>query len=574
MIHTNKLLALLLAAILLLSLAACGGTAEPTAQDPETPIADDGAAYKGEMPIVKPGDEPVTITIGLVTNANVTDYKDNAFTKWLEEQTGLDLEFQQFADQKNAATQVALMVASGEKLPDILWCIFGINKQTGEQYGQDGYFLPLSDYFEKYGYYFHEAFERSFPDNPSILELTMRRGEGADHQPIYAFPTVTKGALADAMIQAWINREWLDKLGLEKPTTVEELYDVLIAFRDKDPNGNGKKDEIPIVGRATSDFSVTDPLNYLLNAFTFYNNSTYFSLENGKVDSPFKSDEYREGLKFVNKLFREGLITDQTWTQSATELKGITNPTGDDPYIAGVVFGDCEHMFVRDSDSVRVYEPLKPLKDATGKGGFAPTKYYRGYAIFISATCEHPVEAFKLLDFMCSPEIYLRQRWGEYGVDWVYSEGGKTGHRGGEAKIKLLNPLAYSEQNNHSWHYDNCTVVNDAYWEYEVDLTDPDNWDTIHVRKCNEIYNYTMETPSPKESFDFAIYSLAEYEERSEFASDLTSYIRDRRAAFCTNVLDPNSDADWQEYLNGLDALRYDRWIELAQIGYDRIFDK
>ena len=79
--------------------------------------------------------------------------------------------------------------------------------------------------------------------------------------------------------------------------------------------------------------------------------------------------------------------------------------------------------------------------------------------------------------------------------------------------------------------------------------------------------------PQPDEIFDFAIYSLSDYEERSEFARELTDYIVARRSSFCTGEMDPNNDADWQDYLNGLDALKYDRWIELAQIGYNRIFE-
>ena len=401
----------------------------------------------------------------------------------------------------------------------------------------------------------------------------MRRGAGADNQPMYAFPTMIKGAYSHAMIQAWINRPWLDKLGLEKPTTIEELYDVLVAFRDKDPNGNGKADEIPLDGRVYGSYSATDPFNYITNAFTYYHDVQYFSVENGVLDSPFKSEEFREMLKFVHKLYQEGLVTEQTWTQSDAELKGIINPTDGDPYLAGIVFGSCESMFNQDGDALDVYEPLRPLKDATGKGGYAPTGFTNGYVTFITADCKHPVEAFKLLDFMCSPESYLRQRWGEYGVDWVYSEGGKTGNRGGEAKIKVLNPLIFSSNDNHCWHYDKGTVVDEGYWQYEVDFTDTDNWETRHVNKCNEVYSYTMDAPQPKELFRFAIYSQSDYEERSEFAKELTSYIRNRRAEFCTGVLDPNSDADWQNYLDGLDALKYDRWIELAQIGYNRIFE-
>ncbi|MBR2896529.1 MAG: extracellular solute-binding protein [Oscillospiraceae bacterium] len=571
----KKILALLLAAIMLFSLAACGGgeTEKPVEQEQQTTVQADETPYNGEMPIVKPGDEPVTIEIALINDTGVTDYENNAYTKWLEEQTGLNLEFRLFMDNSNAATQVALMVASGERLPDVIWQVGGINKQQGETYGKDGYFLPLSEYFEKYAYHFRKAFELYFPDEPGLLEQVINRGEGADNLPMYAFPTMNKGSYSDALIQAWINREWLDKLGLEKPTTIEELYDVLVAFRDGDPNGNGKKDEIPMTGRVYGSYSATDPFNYITNAFTYYHDVQYFSVENGVLDAPFKSDEFREMLKFVHKLYQEGLVTEQSWTQSSQELKGIINPLEGAPYLGGVVFGSCESIFNRDSTALDVYEPLPPLKDHTGKGGYATTGFSNGYITFISSDCEHPVEAFKLLDFMCSPESYLRQRWGEYGVDWVYSEGGKTGNRGGEAKIKVLNPSVFYEQNAQSWHYDVGAVADESYWEYEVDFTDTDNWDTKLVNRCNEVYNYTMEAPQPKELFRFAIYSQADYDERSEFAKELTAYIRNSRAEFCTGILNPNSDSDWQTYLDGLDALQYDRWIELAQIGYNRIFE-
>ena len=145
----KKLLALLLATLMLLSLVACGGGGETPTEQTAT-VIDDGEEYHGELPFVKPGDEPVTLTIALINDTGVTDYKDNAYTKWLEEQTGLNLEFRLFMDNSTAATQIALMIASNERLPDIIWQVGGINKQQGETYGQDGYFLPLSEYFEKY----------------------------------------------------------------------------------------------------------------------------------------------------------------------------------------------------------------------------------------------------------------------------------------------------------------------------------------------------------------------------------------------------------------------------------------
>ena len=68
---------------------------------------------------------------------------------------------------------------------------------------------------------------------------------------IYSFPWIEELGAGKESIHSvndfpWINVEWLNKLGLKMPTTTEELKQVLIAFKTKDPNGNGKADEIPM----------------------------------------------------------------------------------------------------------------------------------------------------------------------------------------------------------------------------------------------------------------------------------------------------------------------------------------
>ena len=257
----KRWIALLLAAILLLSLAACGGKTEQTTGTAETAETAAEEEYRGEMPIVKPGDEPVTLSIGLKTNGNVTDYKDNYFTKWLEEQTGLNLEFVQFnGSNAEVATQISLMIASGEKLPDILHPGGGISKIQSDEYGLDGYFLDLTDYFDKYCYHQKRTFERLYPDDPSVRELVMYGALEPSSGKIFSFPTMEDCPLDSPACHMWINTQWLEKLGLEKPTTLQELHDVLVAFRDGDPNGNGVKDEIPMVGTADSSYvDITRP---------------------------------------------------------------------------------------------------------------------------------------------------------------------------------------------------------------------------------------------------------------------------------------------------------------------------
>ena len=567
----KKLLAILLAALMLLSLAACGAPADDTNTPAGETAQADESEYHGELPFVKEGDEPITITIALVNNADVADYENNAYTKWLEEQTGLNLEFILFPDQTTVATQVALMIAAGEKLPDILFRVGGISKQQGESYGQEGYFYPLSECFDKYGYYFKKSFGEAFDGDYGPMNLLLRWCEGADHQPIFCFPFVLRDQWSDPMLQGWINQDWLDKLGLEIPETVGELYNVLVAFRDGDPNGNGKKDEIPMTGITGSTYAAYEPLNWILNAYIYFDHHVHFNVNNRVISSPYNTDEYREALKFLNKLYKEGLITQIIWTQTKSELKGLANPAEGEPYLAGIIFYNAG-LFNRGGDSMRAYTPLKPLKDASGKGGYAANYYSRVMTTYISADCEHPIEAFKLLDYMCSSDSYLRQRYGEYGVDWEWAEPGKTGNRGGEAKIKTLHTNSGSSQSAQTWEVI-ASVASELDWQYEVDFTDPDNCDTMRVLKYNQLYENSMNAPVPDEVFDFAIYSTSDYEERSEFAKDLTEYVYERRGRFITGEMDPNSDADWQNYLDGLQALHYDRWIELAQIGYDRLFE-
>src|SRR5690606_31474844 len=78
---------------------------------------------------------------------------------------------------------------------------------------------------------------------------------------IYSLPNISE---ADGRISSsWINQKWLDHLGLDMPATVEEFYEVLKAFKERDPNQNGLADEVPFTGEKASKASG----NALLKAF-------------------------------------------------------------------------------------------------------------------------------------------------------------------------------------------------------------------------------------------------------------------------------------------------------------------
>ena len=146
----KRITALLLALIMVFAMAACGETSpEETGNNGQNPASGDGTGfylhpsdYRGELPLVAEGEDN-KLLIGVRTSASVEDYNDNAFTKWVEEQTGVDVEFMQFSGSAgDAATQISLMLASGERLPDVLLNIGGI--ALLEHFGSHNNYLNLT----------------------------------------------------------------------------------------------------------------------------------------------------------------------------------------------------------------------------------------------------------------------------------------------------------------------------------------------------------------------------------------------------------------------------------------------
>jgi putative aldouronate transport system substrate-binding protein len=501
----------------------------------------------------------------------VTDYEDNDLTKWIEETTGLNIEVQQFSGSNTEnTTQIALMIASGEKLPDIL-AVAGISARQTLEYGQDGYFIDLAPYFGKYDYYHKEAFERLFPDDPTVRETMMYCATEPTSGAIYTFPLMENAPGDTPTCHTWINRTWLDKLGLQAPTTIDELREVLIAFRDKDPNGNGKQDEIPMVGKSGTTYN--DIVRYLVNAFIFWNGQYHFNVdENGKIYTPYTEDEYRQALIFISDLVKDGLLSTLTWTQSSAELKSLFNPEAGEPELCGIITGHGTLNLVPNSPSLYDYEPLAPLKDATGRGGFGPRGDYNyENELHITSSCEHPVEAFKLLDFLCSDEGFLRCRYGVPGRDWEFIEDEQTADPRGAKMIRRLGDDTFSTQNNIHWH---MTLTINDYNYHTTKVAEGDEWTVLKGQKSKQNLQNYIDAGQPEKVFTNVAYTLEENERLAEIQKELTDFIKDRRAQFCTGTMDPRDDAQWQTYLDGLKGLNYDEWVSIAQAAYDRMETK
>ena len=218
-------------------LACCGGTqsgSTPASGAQSASAAGDSNVNAEGFPIVN---EPITLRGMVALNANVKDWNEHPALKRMEELTGIHIEWECVPDA--GFTEKRNLAFASDDLPDIILRA-KISPQEEMKYAANGQLVALDEYLDY------------APNLSALIEQddAIRKGITMPDGHIYSCPQLNKTE-GNLIHHYWINKTWLDNLGLEAPTTVDELYDVLVAFRDNDPNGNGQKDEIPycVVGK-------------------------------------------------------------------------------------------------------------------------------------------------------------------------------------------------------------------------------------------------------------------------------------------------------------------------------------
>ncbi|HML46920.1 MAG TPA: extracellular solute-binding protein [Clostridia bacterium] len=544
----KKLWCLLLTAALLLS--ALSALAEVSAP--------------GEFPICeKFGD--ITLKYLVTDHPAIEDWDTNEFVRWIEEKTNVDLQFQT-VPLEGRAEKLNLILASGD-YPDVFMSV-GMTASMISRFGvQEGMFLPLQDLIEAQGVETKAIFEQ-YPGSKGLL--TQLDGN------IYSMPTVNECYHCTAANKFWINQKWLTNLGLETPTTLDEFYNVLVAFRDQDANGNGNaSDEIPFAGDYQDGWN-TNGERFILNAFTYYNldlDNTAASamdafglyLEDGTITVPFYKAELKDGLKYMAKLHAEGLYYPGSYTQTLNQLTQLAeNDT------LGASAGGYILFATLGGENYRNFTYLLPL---VGPNGYQNTVSFphdsvptTGYVL--SVDCANPEAAVKIADLLYTFEASMRGYYGVYGVDWTDPDEGALGINGLPALYKVLTPWQEAEpQNQHVVQM--CISKRDAAFRLGetspsgVDLYSPEGLETL-------LYNVTAEY-KPFTRDEMVIPPLkftdAETEAMSVIKAELATAIKEGMVAFMTGSRD--ADTQFDAWVGELQAKGLDTLISMHQAAYD-----
>ena len=504
--------------------------------------------------------EKVTLTVGIPQNVNITDYDDNALTKYIEENLNIELEFQFFAgDPSEYMQQLALMCSSGDELPDVLWGFAGMSRRTMNQYGEDGYFMDLKDLIEEHAPNYKKRLESV---SEEVADNIVSRGTNTTDGGFYGMPTYTESMVADYMQNImFINQQWLDAVGMTAPTNVDELYNVLKAFKTQDPNGVNGGDELPMFSSGI--------WNYVINAYVYYNQTNPFNVTDGKIWSPVRTDEYRQALIFLNKLCKEGLLSELSLTATSADAKQLISGSGTVAKV-GIWSGHPLSWTTTSSEVLDQYTALAELADETGKGGYGVQQpNYQVYGGFITKDCKNPEVAMKFFDFFYLDETAIRLRHGEKGVDW--EEGSGVGIYGDDSIIQTINAQAFFDGNS-TWGTTGTTWMT------------PQNNLAIAVKgtgrnaECSrlsrESQEVMLEFKKPEEVAVNLIYSEKDETTKENLEGVYGSYVAEARALFISGGMDPNNDADWQKYLDTLDQTGEPELIKAYQSAYNLTYKK
>ncbi len=544
------LVTLLLCISLLIS--GCVVNKTPNATDPVGSSEEDSSIVTpaGQFPVVK---EKITLKVFSMQLPQIENFETNAYTKFLEEKTNIHLEWE-LSPQQDASTKVSLMLTSDTDLPDMFLPSL-VNRNGQMQYGQQGLFLPLNEYIEKYGIETKKLLE-IHPE--AIQKITCPDGN------IYSMFTAQEVLNQEYRCRMWINKPWLDNLSMAIPTTTDELYTVLKAFKDDDPNKNNKADEIPLTGAKGTKGERVD--SFIMNAFVY--NDTWqrrIHLNNGKVTPSFNQPAYKEGISYYRKLAEENLFDPLSFTQDKNQLKQLVNH--EEINIVGTIMGEQYRGFAGEgSERLKDYVPVLPLK---GPNGFQaaihrPGEVKANYCI-ITKACEYPEAAFRMADFMLSEEASLFARFGKKGVDWVEPEPGEIGVNGKQAVVKEV--LKWGDVQNSNWYTTGFYYVpRDVQDGMVIDKNNPFDFELLVYNLAKSYAPFKWEGIEP---FRTPFLEADEESEQSLLISQIESYVEERFAAM---VLDKNIDLDreWDAYLKELDKLQLDRYVEILQNAYDR----
>lgn len=521
-----------------------------------------------EVVLSEPGtiplsNETIHLKIGIPTSSVVEDWKTNAQTLKLEKDLNVELEFEEMPSDRNEFNQKIelMMIAGGDELPDVIMATGStFNMADLVKWGEMGMIVPTTEYYKSGKAVFTEATLASDNrDLESILPyVTCYDGEVYG---VFGYNESPHNPYSGCFM--FVYEPFLEALDMEKPVTTDDFVEMLRAFRDKDPNGNGTADEIPLM--AYNSTVKSNLMRYLMNPFIYtQENFVRYNEETGKIEFVANQEAWKEGTKWVKSLVDEGLISPLSFTQNKNAMTAIMNG---EPEVVGCVANISTSNLGGTDIRRSKYSLLDPLVGPEGLCQTAKVPTAIWLPMVITKNCENPEAAFRFGDYMCEEMMSVWNRYGEKDVDWTVPEAGTKGvyeSLGYPAAISVISPWGVLQ--NKWWALTGPFVIT-TKWSCQAAVnTDYNAAYAIarSMKKYTEVAN-----PHPITSL---VYNEAEQEIVKECQTVINDYVINSWSEFVTGVKDIEND--WDTYVSFFEKMNLTDYLAAMQSSYDRMFAK
>ena len=477
--------------------------------------------------------EPKEFTVFL--NFNNMPFDSN-WQVWQEaaKRTNVSLKGTISLSNSNEEEAFNLMMSSGN-LADIIGYV---DASSLEKLGRDGGMIPLNDLIKEHA-----------PNIQKVLDEDARFRQTAYSLDgnIYQIPKNQELKAAEFW---WIRQDWLDKLNLKAPTTVDELHDVLYAFRNEDPNGNGLKDEIPLFDRA----GWKQPDEYLY----LWDTSLEFYPRDGKMKYEPLEENFKTGVSNMIKWYQEGLIDPEIFTRGASSRDTLLG--GD--------LGGCTHDWVSTANYNSTLQETIPgfqmvaIAPPADQNGVVKERVsrYPGVGWGISSQCKDPVTVIKFMDYFFPEDGSDLMNWGIEGDTFTRDADGSK-HFTDTVLQSELTPIGYLRSIGAQYRIGMCQ---DGDYEYATMKEDG--------IEANKLYNghdeWFDDSLPPYLDGKMALkYTSDDETEYKNIMASIKPYVDEKFQSWILGVND--FDSEYDTFIKELKARGIDRALEINQKAYD-----
>jgi putative aldouronate transport system substrate-binding protein len=457
----------------------------------------------------------------------------------------------------NISIDITVLGTEGINMLNILFsggtygdAIFGANMvgtTAASQYAASGLLADLTPYITP----------EIMPNFYAILEEepamwgNIRAADGK----IYALPKIT--GLAGEYLESplMVNKQWLDKLGLDIPKTQAEFTEMLRKFKTEDPNGNGQADEIPYMASFADSFAHLDVINFLYGVAS--KNSSldgFVQIVGGKAQFAGVQPGYKESLKYQQQLYSEGLLWQDCFTAPFDQFSAKL--TAEECVIGCLGYKLPNQTTSYWQDYVVMAPPKMDGYDA--KWYYHPGYYGAKNIFFATDRCENLDVLMHWVDLFMDTETALQVEYGEIGDGWlekgadgVYTINALNGDEIAalQEKTPTLTKIFASTPR----------AIRASAYGTALNLSPADQIKQNNYAVYKDYLNTEL-WPRP--------YYLPEDADRmGVLITDILDQVNVKRADWVTGKSD--IDAEWDAYVQKLDELGLAEYLEIQQRAYD-----